>query len=161
INHVLLDLFLKQERRKPREVLLDLDTSADPTHGQQEFAFFNGHYDTYCYLPLFAFATVAGESQEDLVSAEVGTGDAQDVEANVASCARLVAAVRRRWPGVKLIVRGDGWFATPELYAWCETENVGYLLGLGGNAVLQRKSQPWLAQAQAKASAAATKSARC
>jgi hypothetical protein len=161
INHVLLDLFLQQERRTPREVILDLDTSADPTHGQQEFAFFNGHYDTYCYLPLFAFASVAGEPQEYLVSAELGTCDAKDVDAIVATCARLVAAVRRRWPGVKLIVRGDGWFATPELYAWCEKENVGYLLGLGGNAVLQRKSQPWLAQAKAKASAAATKSARC
>jgi Transposase DDE domain group 1 len=161
INQVLLDLFLEQERRKPREVILDLDTSADPTHGQQEFAFFNGHYDTYCYLPLFAFATLPGEPQESLVSAELGTCEAKDVDAIVATTARLVAAVRRRWPGVNVIVRADGWFATPELYAWCEQNNVGYLLGLPGNAVLQRKSLPWLDQAKAKAAGSPTKSARC
>jgi Transposase DDE domain group 1 len=161
INHVLLDLFLEQPRRKPREVILDLDTTADPTHGQQEFAFFNGHYDTYCYLPLLAFATVPGETQEYLVSAELGTCEAKDVAAIVATVARLVAAVRKRWPGVKLILRGDGWFATPEVYAWCEQQNVGYLLGLAGNAVLNRLSQRWLDQAKAKAAASPTQSARC
>jgi Transposase DDE domain group 1 len=161
VNRLLLDLFLEQERRKPREVILDLDTSADPTHGQQEFAFFNGHYDTYCYLPLFVFATVAGEPQEALLSAALGTCEAKDVEAIVATVARLVAAVRRCWPGVKVIVRADSWFATPELYAWCERNHVGYLLGLPGNGVLQRQSAPWLAQAKRRAAASPTRCARC
>jgi hypothetical protein len=101
------------------------------------------------------------DTQEYLVSAELGTCEAKDVEAIVATAARLVAAVRKRWPGVNVILRGDGWFATPELYAWCERHEVGYLLGLAGNAVLHRKSQPYLEQAKAKAAASPTKSARC
>jgi hypothetical protein len=83
----------------------------------QEFAFFNGHYDTCCHLPFFVFATVAGEPQEALVSAALGTCEARDVEAIVATVARLVAALRPRWPQVRVIVRADSCFATPELYS--------------------------------------------
>ena len=64
INGVLLEQFLACPRKPPREVVLDFDTSEDPTHGQQEFAFFNTHYGSYCFLPLFAFARVPGESEE-------------------------------------------------------------------------------------------------
>jgi hypothetical protein len=64
INALLLDQFLKTPRQKPNEIVLDFDPSVDPTHGQQQFAFFNGHYGTYCYLPLFVFARAAGEGEQ-------------------------------------------------------------------------------------------------
>jgi Transposase DDE domain group 1 len=115
INALFLDCFLEQERKAPRELILDFDTSAFPTHGQQEFAFFNAHYDTYCYLPLFVFASAVGESQEYLVSAELRPSDAKEVEGILATLKRLVERIRTQWPKTQLIVRGDGWFATPEL----------------------------------------------
>jgi hypothetical protein len=160
INGLFPDLFLEQERKAPRELILDFDTSAFPTHGQQEFAFFNAHYDTYCYLPLFVFARVPGEGQESLLSAELRPCDAKEVEGILATLKRLVERIRKQWPHTKLIFRGDGWFATPELYEWCESHAVAYLIGIAGNGVLHEKSQRWQKQAEAQALASATKSAR-
>jgi hypothetical protein len=160
INELFLDLFLEQERQAPRELILDFDTSAFPTHGQQEFAFFNAHYDSYCYLPLFVFASVPRERQEYLVSAELRPSDAKEVEGILATLKRLVERIRTQWPKTKLIFRGDGWFATPELYEWCENQEVAYIIGIAGNRVLHEKSERWQKAAQAKASASATKSAR-
>jgi hypothetical protein len=160
INALFLDLFLEQERTAPRELILDFDTSAFPTHGQQEFAFFNAHYDTYCYLPLFVFASLPGERQEYLVSAELRPCDAKEVEGILATLKRLVERIRTQWPKTHLIFRGDGWFATPELYEWCETHEVGYIIGLAGNRVLHEKSERWQKEAEALAAASPTQSAR-
>lgn len=160
INALFLDLFLEQKRKAPRELILDFDTSAFPTHGQQAFAFFNAHYGTYCYLPLFVFASVPGESQEYLVSAELRPCDAKEVEGILATLERLVERLRSQWPKTKLIFRGDGWFATPELYEWCERHQVAYIIGIAGNAVLHEKSRRWQEEAEALAAAAPTKSAK-
>jgi hypothetical protein len=160
INALFLDLFLEQQRNAPRELILDFDTSAFPTHGQQEFAFFNAHYDTYCYLPLFVFARVAGEPQEYLLSAELRPSDAKEVDGILATLKRLVARLRTQWPQTKLIFRGDGWFATPQLYEWCERHEVAYIIGIAGNRVLKEKSQRWQNEAQALAATSPTKSAR-
>jgi len=160
INAVLLSQFLACPRKPPREVVLDFDTSEDPTHGQQEFAFFNAHYGSYCFLPLFAFARVAGESEEHLVSAELPDTHQRDTEAILATLARLVAAVRQRWPGVKVVFRADAGFALPEIYDWCEEQRVAYAIGLPSNAVLQRLSQKWRERARKAAANSPTKSAR-
>jgi hypothetical protein len=112
INAVLLEQFLSCPRKAPPEVVLDFDPSEDPTHGQQEFAFFNGHYGGYCYLPLFVFAKVTGESEEFLVSAELPDTHTKDTDAILATLQRLVAGIRGRWPGVQGVFRGDAWFAT-------------------------------------------------
>jgi Transposase DDE domain group 1 len=160
INALFLELFLEQQRKAPRELILDFDTSAFPTHGQQAFAFFNAHYDTYCYLPLFVFASVPGEGQESLVSAELRPCDAKEVEGILVTLKRLVERLRTKWPHTKLIFRGDGWFATPELYEWCESHQVAYLIGIAGNRVLQEKSQRWQQEAEGLALASPTKSAK-
>jgi hypothetical protein len=143
INQGLLDQFLEQARPVPREIVLDFDPSEDPTHGQQEFAFFHGYYGTYCYLPLFVFARVRGEGEQFLVSAELRPSKPKDVDGILLTLQRLVAALRARFPGVRLIFRGDSWFATPALYDWCEAHDVAYVIGLPGNPVLHEKSQPW------------------
>lgn len=148
INQLLLDQFLAQERPAPREIVLDFDPSEDPTHGQQELAFFHGYYGSYCYLPLFVFARVRGEREQFLVSAELRPCKPKDVDGILTTLQRLVAALRVRFPGVRLIFRGDSWFATPALYDWCEANDVAYVIGLPGNAVLHEKSQPWRAAAK-------------
>jgi hypothetical protein len=155
INHLLLDLFLEQARPEPQEIVLDFDPSEDPTHGQQELAFYHGYYRCYCYLPLFVFARVRGEGEQYLVSAQLLPSKPKDNQAILTTLQRLVAALRARFPGVRLIFRGDSWFATPALYDWCETNDVAYVIGLRGNPILQEQSQPWRAAAQAAAQAAA------
>lgn len=148
VNALLLESFLECPRRPPREVVLDFDPSEDPTHGQQEMTFFNGHYGAYCYLPRFVFARVPGEAEEFLVSAELPDTHDKDTAAILATLARLVAAVRERWPGVKVVFRADAWFATPELYDWCEDHEVAYAIAIGSNAVLAARSGPWREAAQ-------------
>ncbi len=83
-----------------------------------------------------------GEGEQYLVSAELRPSNAKDVDGILLTLQRLVAALRQRFPGVRLIFRGDSWFATPALYDWCEANNVAYVIGLAGNAVLHEKSQP-------------------
>jgi hypothetical protein len=160
INAVLLEQFLSCRRKTPAEVVLDFDPSEDPTHGQQEFAFFNGHYGSSCYLPLFVFAKVTGESEEFLVSAELPDTHTKDTDAILSTLERLVEGLRQRWPGVAVVFRGDAWFATPELYDWCEDHRVGYAIALGSNAVLAALSVNWRHEAQTAAASAPTKSAK-
>lgn len=148
INALLLEQFLECPRKPPKEVVLDFDPSEDPTHGQQEMTFFNGHYGSYCYLPLFVFARVTGEAEEYLVSAELPDTHDKDTDAILATLARLVVAVRARWPGVKVVFRADAWFATPEVYDWCEDHDVAYAIAIGSNAVLAALSAPWREEAQ-------------
>ena len=128
INAVLLSHFLSCPRQPPKQVVLDFDTTDDPTHGQQELALFNTHYGSTCYRPLFVFARAAGESEEFLVSAELPDGHDKNTDALLSTLARLVEGIRAKWPGVKVVFRGDAWFATPELYDWCEDHRVGYAL---------------------------------
>jgi DDE family transposase len=161
INTVLLEHFLACPRKPPQQVVLDFDPSEDPTHGQQEFAFFNGHYDSYCYLPLFVFARVAGESEEFLVSAELPDGHDKDTDAILATLARLVTAIRAQWPGVKVVFRADAWFATPEIYDWCEDHRVAYAIGLPGNSVLHALAEPWRQRAERGAKTSPNGTARC
>jgi len=160
INRLLLEVFLEGRRKAPAEIVLDFDTSEDPTHGQQEFAFFNGHYGSYCYLPLFVFARAKGEAEEFLVSAELRDCAAKDMEGILATLQRLVERLRQRFPGVKLLFRGDAWFGSPDLYDWCEDHEVAYAIGLASNAVLQRLSQSWREEAAAAAKLAESRSAQ-
>lgn len=142
VNAVLLDTFCQTPRTTPREIVLDLDTSAHPTHGQQSFAIFNDHYRTTCYLPLFLFARVCGEAEEWLVGAELLDHHGQDEAALVLSVERVVTHLRQRWPTVRVIVRADSWFSLPGLYDWCDANEVGYAIAIAANSVLKQKSQP-------------------
>jgi DDE family transposase len=160
INALLLGQFLQTPRPKPREIVLDFDPSVDPTHGQQEFAYFNGHSGTYCYLPLFVFARVAGERDQFLVSAELPESHGKETDAVLSTLSRLVVGLRKQWPGVRVIFRGDAWFATPAIYDWCEANAVPYAIAIAGNPALHRASQRWREQAAVAAKASPTASAR-
>lgn len=160
INGVLLAQFLDTPRTRPREIVLDFDLTVDPTHGQQEFAFFNGHYDTYCYLPLFVFARVPGEAEQFLVAAELPESHSKEIDTYLSILERLVERLRARWPGVRVIFRADAWFATPEIYSWCERHRVPYVIGFASNAALTRASERWRQQAEAAAKRSPTRKAR-
>lgn len=160
INGVLLEQFLDTPRKPPRQVVLDFDPSDDPTHGQQELTLFNGHYGCYCYLPLFVFARVSGESEEFLVSAELPEHHDKDTDAILATLSRLVEGLRQKWPGVQVVFRADAWFATPALYDWCEEHRVAYAIGLPGNRVLAELSGKWRERAEKAAQSSPSKRAR-
>lgn len=122
-----------------KEVILDLDASDDPLHGQQEGRFYHGFYGNYCYLPLFAFV---GNIP---LLAKLRTSDSDASRGSVEALMKIVPAIRKRCPKARVIVRADSGFCREEIMAWCESQPavVYYCLGLARNSRLleQKKVQ--------------------
>src|SRR5689334_23185683 len=144
IKKLLVDLFLEPHTQAPNEIILDLDATDDPVHGNQEGRFFHGHYDCYCYLPLYIFCG------RHLLAAKLRPANRDAVAGSVKEVARVVAHIRSRWPGVRIVVRADSGFARDELMTWCEANDVQFVLGLAKNDRLIAEIQSELAKAETK-----------
>jgi hypothetical protein len=126
-----VELFLEAHEHAPREIVLDLDNTDIPLHGQQEGRFFHGFYDKYCYLPLYVFCG------RHLLLARQRCANVAGSDGAVDELARIIAQIRQRWPRVHIIVRGDSGFSTDQLMQWCETNRVDYVFGLARNRRLE------------------------
>jgi hypothetical protein len=127
-----------------RRVVIDLDATVDPTHGQQAFSFFNGFYDTHCFLPLLGFLSADGERQEFAYHARLRPGIGASSRGVMPLVRRTVAMLRDRLPKTKILVRMDGGFANPRLLRVLDELRVDYVLGLASNSVLLRRSKRFL-----------------
>ena len=132
IESFFVKTFLALHPQPPKEIVLDLDATDDPIHGHQLGRFFHGYYDNYCYLPLYIFCG------EHLLCAKLRPSDIDGAAGSVKQLTSIVEQVRRRWPRVRIIVRGDSGFCREPLMRWCEENRVDYLFGLAKNARLQR-----------------------
>jgi Transposase DDE domain group 1 len=142
VDRFLVEVFLSAHESEPDPIILDLDATDDPLHGEQEGRFFHGYYGEYCYLPLYIFCG------SDLLCARLRSSDRDASAGAVTEVERIVAQIRSRWPEVQIILRADSGFAREELMAWCEQEAVDYVFGLARNARLQRALGGELAQAR-------------
>jgi len=140
--------------QEPSEIVLDLDATDDPVHGEQEGRFFHGYYDCYCYLPLYVFCG------RHLLDAKLRRASLDAADGAVEAVARIVLQIQRRWPKVRILVRADSGFARDDLMAWCEDNGVHFLFGLAQNERLNAMIAGELARAAAK-SARTGKPARC
>jgi Transposase DDE domain group 1 len=131
IETLFVDLFLEAHRRAPEQIILDLDATDDPLHGHQEGRFFHGYYDCYCYLPLYVFCG------RHLLAAKLRRSNIDGAAGAIEEVARIVARIRRRWPRVRILLRGDSGFAREALMAWCEANRVDFLFGLARNERLE------------------------
>ena len=131
IEALFVDLFLEAHRRIPEQIILDLDATDDPLHGHQEGRFFHGYYDCHCYLPLYIFCG------RHLLAAKLRRSNIDGAAGAVEEIARIVTRIRRRWPRVRILLRGDSGFAREALMAWCEANRVDYLFGLARNERLE------------------------
>lgn len=138
LANVLLQTYLRERERDgiPEHILLDIDSTADPTHGQQEGSAYHGYFGQHMYHPLLVFD---GETNQ-LISARLRPGNAHASWDAVADLKRITSAMRTRWPDVALEIRADGGFAIPDLYDYCEQTKITYTIGLIPNARLE-----WLA----------------
>src|SRR6516162_1005608 len=127
IKNLLVDLFVEAQERAPRQIILDLDATDDPLHGEQEGRFFHGYYDCYCYLPLYVFCG------RHLLVAKLRRAAMDAAAGAVEEVARVVAQIRRRWPRVHILLRADSGFAREDLMVWCEANGVDFLFGLAKN----------------------------
>ena len=135
----------KRLRGKVRTITIDLDVTDDPTHGQQELAFFHGHYGHRCYLPLLAYLTFNDQPDQHLVAAMLRPGKAATSLGALAMLKRILGELQERFPQAQLLVRLDGGFAGPELLEFLDEVCVGYVVGLPSNAVLERAAEALLA----------------
>lgn len=131
----------------PPHILLDLDSTDDPTHGQQEGTAYHGYFGQHMYHPLLIFD---GDTDQ-LITAVLRPGNVHASHGIVAVLKRVVGAMRTRWPQVTISLRADSGFAIPALYDYCEREGITYTIGLVPNARLERRAAPLLAVAQAQA----------
>jgi hypothetical protein len=132
IEAFFVDTFLALHPRPPVEIVLDLDATDDPIHGHQLGRFFHGYYDNYCYLPLYIFCG------EHLLCAKLRPADIDGAAGAVGQLAWIIAQIRRQWPDVRILVRGDSGFCREALMQWCEVHGVDYVFGLAKNVRLQR-----------------------
>ncbi len=130
MEKLLVDLFLEAHESAPEEIVLDLDATDDPLHGEQEGRFFHGYYDCYCYLPLYVFCG------DHLLVAKLRKADIDASAGAVEEIARVVGQIRAAWPKVRIVLRADSGFAREQLMAWSEANGVDYLFGLAKNARL-------------------------
>ena len=134
IDQLLVDIYLQSHATAPERIVLDLDATDIPIYGHQPERFFHGYYDSYCYLPLYIFAG------DQLLGVRLRPANQDGAAGSLDEVKRLVAQIRRCWPGVKIVLRGDSGFCREELIAWCERDEnrVDYLFGLARNQRLTR-----------------------
>ena len=142
----------RQRRQgRARRITIDLDPTDDPTHGAQQLTFFNGFYDTWCYLPLLAFVTFGREAEQYLCAAVLRSGKAVASEGAVALLSRLLPLLRCAFPRARFLVRLDAGFATPEVFDFLDAcPRLDYVLSIPKNAVLLRHAEPAMTRARAR-----------
>ncbi len=142
LQDFLVDAFVQQHAVPPTELVLDVDTTDLPLHGHQLGRFFHGYYDTHCYLPLYMFCG------DHPLLALLRPADIDASAGLLKHLARIVAHLRRHWPNVHIIVRGDSGFCREHLMRWCEAHQVDFLFGMAQNQRLLRILGAEMHQAQ-------------
>jgi len=142
VDALLVDLYIQTQPRQPKRIVLDLDATDDPVHGEQEGRFFHGYYGCYCYLPLYVFI------DEHLVCARLRPSNIDASAGSLEEVQRIVKRLRFTWPEVKIILRADSGFCRDALMSWCEKNRVGYVFGLAKNDRLVKKLKKLMKEAE-------------
>jgi DDE family transposase len=155
LGTALVDTVLSSHRARlgegARLITIDLDATDDPTHGQQEFAFFNGYYDTWCYLPLLATVTFNTEPIQHVVAGLLRPGTGASTRGVRGLLRRLFTKLRTLFPRARLRVRADAGFADSKLLSFLDRAGVEYVLGLPGNRRLDKRVRRLLGRARMQA----------
>jgi hypothetical protein len=142
IATVLVDQFIAAHPEPLEHLMLDFDATDDPTHGKQEGRFFHGYYDRHCFLPLYVFCG------DELLTAYLRPSNIGAARHARALLKLLVRALRAAWPEVRITIRADSGFCRWRLMRWCDSNGIGYVLGLARNPALQREACDEIARAE-------------
>lgn len=127
VQNFFVEAFLAQHPSPPKRIVLDLDATDDPVHGEQLGRFFHGYYKGYCFLPLYIFCG------DHPLLALLRPADIDAAAGSVKQLERIVKRIREVWPNVQIVVRGDSGFCRDNLLSWCEQNQVDYVIGLAKN----------------------------
>jgi hypothetical protein len=147
IEDLLVEQFLAAHRQPahrqpPARIVLDLDATDDPVHGNQLGAFFHGYYRHYCFLPLYIFCG------EHVLCARLRPSNIDASAGALTQIKRIVQRIRAAWPAVQIILRGDGGFCRDHIMSWCEQNQIDFVLGLAKNSRLLAMVADEMQQAQ-------------
>jgi len=134
IHQVLFEQFVGSFAAPPKELILDFDCTDDRVHGMQVGRAFHGYYYDYCFLPLYVFCG------EQLLVSYLRPSNIDPAKHAWAILARLVSALRERWPEVEIILRADSGFCRWKMLRWCESHQVDYIVGIAKNERLKALS---------------------
>ncbi len=136
-----VDQFIASYAKPPKLIVLDMDHSEDATYGQQELSFYNHHYRSYCYLPLFLFEGISGK----FIGAVLRPGKRPKGVENAMIIKRVLKRLRAAWPETHIVLRGDGHFSNPELMQLTlDDPHTDFIFGMTGNCVLSGLATPFL-----------------
>lgn len=142
INKILFEQFVDSFKEPPRELILDFDATDDIIHGNQEGAHYHGYYGHHCFLPLYVTCN------KQLLAAYLRPSNQDGAKHSWAILSLMVKELRKKWPGVQIIFRGDSGFCRHQMFDWCEKHNVGYITGIARNTRISSLSAPWTEKAQ-------------
>ena len=130
IHDAMVETFIASFKTPPNRLVLDFDGTDDLVHGKQEQAFFHGYYGNYCFLPLYVFC------EGQLLVSYLRSSKRDGALHAWAILSLLVKRLRKEWPGVEILFRGDAGFCRHHMLTWCEHHEVEYIVGRTGNKVL-------------------------
>jgi len=133
----MIDAFCDSYRHRPRSIVLDIDDTFDAVHGHQQLSLFNAHYDERCFLPIHIYEGASGKPVA-VILRQGKTPSGVEVRTVLK---HVIKRIRRRWPKVRILVRGDSHYGRQEAMQWCESEGIDYIFGLSGNSVLASMSR--------------------
>lgn len=141
---------LARQERHPDRVVIDIDPSVDPAHGEQQGVLFNGFYGTHCYLPVFGFLSLEGRPGHHLCLARLRPGNSTAWRATRRPLREAIRAVRARFPRARILVRLDAGYGRGPLLDFLESQDVEYLVGMQPNARLEPLAAKALVRTQAR-----------
>jgi len=124
-----------------RRIIIDVDPTDDPCHGQQEFEFFNGHYGCHCYLPVHIHVT-GDDGRQRIIGSVLRPGNSGPTKGLYSALRIVIRLVRERMPNAHIILRADGAFGVCDVLNFAEDMGVDYIFGVKGNNVLHDLSAP-------------------
>jgi hypothetical protein len=146
MSRLLVEHFIQQHRmRRVERLVLDIDPTDDPCHGEQQLALFNAFYDQHMYFPLLVFERDSGM----LLGVRLRAGTVHASHRVLQLIRPIIRRLREAFPRAEIILRGDAGLAVPRLYEFCEAEGLGYLFGISTNVVFKERTDwalSWLSE---------------
>jgi hypothetical protein len=136
LSDALIDAYVAAHPAPRKIIVLDVDATDDPTHGQQQLSMFHGYYDQYMLHPLLIFDGLTGFP----VAAVLRAGNAHASKGAAAILKRIIGRLKKAYPKVTILVRADAGFAVPAIYTLLEREKVKYTIGLITNERLRKRA---------------------
>ncbi len=136
MGQALADAFIASYDKAPQAIIVDIDDTADPVYGAQQQSLFNAYHDCHCYMPIHIYEGKSGK----LISTILRPGKRPKGKEIVSILKRVIGYIRKSWPHVGIILRGDAHYSCPEVFAYCEENNLKYVLGFKSYPTVTKKA---------------------